>query len=320
MVEDILVSEEVPENWDEDLLKFDNAHIYNSFAYAKVMQRTFSFKPIFFKSENAMLLGFEQSLKGVAGVLGKGFIAFAPPVFRNSSDFIELIDLVENECKKRKLISLTIWTSPLWDNSDFFKTFESVEMCNVVLQLKKSEEALFNSLEHAARKNLSKVKSLNSNVYEGTFSDIEDYYSNYKKHHESIGLEVYPKEYFDALYNEIIEKNFGKFFVLRDLDNVFCAGLMIGALGKSTYELSISSNWEKRQLFPNDVLKWHAIKWANNNGFEQFDLSNIAVNVEEGSKESNVNRFKKKFGSEVSYHAYKKKFGVVSFISKLKKN
>ncbi|MFA5357633.1 MAG: GNAT family N-acetyltransferase [archaeon] len=305
--------------WNERIISSEFAHIYHTKEYANVMKKSFGFKPIFFNSEKAMLIGFEQPLKGVAGKIGKGFVAFAPPIFSDADALLELLSAVENECKKRKIISVSIWGSTLWDKPEFFKGFEKVKMQNVVAKLGKSEDELFAALEHAARKNLAKCGETAKNVSEGGAGDLEEYYSNYKAHHESIGLEVYPKEFFDALYSVIISHGLGKFFILRDSDDVFAAGLMIGTFGKSIYELSISSNWEKRHLFPNDVLKWHAMKWANKNEFAQFDLSNIAVDAKEDSKEFNVNRFKKKFGEVIDYNVYKKKLGIAKIFSKLKK-
>ncbi len=318
----IEASEEAPKNWNENISKYKTAHIYNTSNYAEVMKQSFNHKPIFFKTVNnlAFLLGFEQELSGIASKLGKGFVAFAPPVGKEE-EFSALRKAVEEECKKRKIVSITFWSSTLWNkNTDkYFFGYEKVEMQNVVTILNKTEEELFESLDSAAKKNLKKVPEQLENVKEGTKEDLDDYYNNYKAHHEAIGLEVYPKKFFDLLFLEVVEKGLGKFFVLRDSDNVFAAGLIVGMFGKSVYELSISSNWEKRDLFPNDVLKWHTIKWAKENGFEQFDLSNIAVDVEEGSKQHGVNRFKKKFGEVVSYNAYKKKVGAAKILSKLKK-
>ncbi|MCX6800757.1 MAG: GNAT family N-acetyltransferase [Candidatus Diapherotrites archaeon] len=315
----ISITEPAPEFWDERLLKFGAAHIYSTKEYARVMQKSFGFKPIFFCSNDSMLLGFEQPLKGVASKLGTGFVAFAPPVISNESFLPELLAAVEEECRRRRIISITIWGSTVWNKPELFNGFESIKMQNVVARLEMPEADLFGSLGHAARKNLTKCRAFSEAVSEGGKTDLGDYYLYYKKHHESEGLEVYPKKFFDALYEEIIENKVGKFFVLRDSDGVFAAGLMVGSFGKSVYELSISSNWEKRSLFPNDILKWHAMKWANSNGFVQFDLSNIAVDAKEGSKKFNVNRFKKKFGKVVEYHAYKKRLGVAKILSKLKK-
>jgi hypothetical protein len=315
---DVIVNEDAPTNWNEMLQRSENAHIYNTLNYANVMQSAFGHKPLFFQTKNAQLLGFEQELKGIAGKLGRGFVAFAPPV-GNENEFPDLLNAIEDECKKRKIVSITLWGSTLWNKQEAFGGFEKVEMQNVVAKLGKSEEELFATLAKAARKNLNKVKEIPGTVSEGTEKDLEDYYLNYKAHHDAIGLEVYPKEFFELLYKEIISNDLGKFFILRDTDGVFAGGLMVGTFGKSIYELSISSNWEKRELFPNDVIKWHTIKWANKNGFAQFDLSNIAVDADEGSKQHGVNRFKKKFGSVVSYNAYKKKLGAAKLLSKLKK-
>ncbi|MFA6269322.1 MAG: GNAT family N-acetyltransferase [archaeon] len=321
IIESINITSVAPDWWDEKLLKFSSSHIYLTKEYSLVMEKTFGFKPIFFFSDNVMLLGFEQPLKGIASNLGKGFIAFAPPVFLDESALDGLFKAVEDECKKRKIISITLWGSTLWDKPELFlaSEFESVKMENVVAKLGKSETELFETLDHAARKNLSKVGEYFSKVVDGSAIDLDDYYLHYKLHHESIGLEVYPKVFFESLFYEIIQNKVGKFFILRDADGVFAAGLMVGTFGKSVYELSISSNWEKRNIFPNDILKWYTIKWANSNGFSQFDLSNIAVGAEEGSKEFNVNRFKKKFGSVVEYHAFKKKLGIAKLLTKLKR-
>ncbi len=319
MCQEVIISQETPKEWDNLLLKHKSAHIYNSAEYAKIMSCAFGFKPLFFYNTEAMLLGFEQNLRGAASKIGKGFVAFAPPVFFSKESFEEIVKAVEIECKKRGIVSLTIWSSTLWDDPAFFDGFERVKMQNVVATLGKSEEELFNSLEHSARKNLSKSKEICELVSEGNLADLDDYYSHYAAHHKSIGLEVYPKSFFEALFEHIISKDLGKFFVIRDKAGVFAGGLMISTFGKSIYELSVSSNWEKRHLFPNDVLKWHAMKWANSNKFLQFDLSNIAVDAKEGSKEFNVNRFKKKFGEVKEYNSYKKKFGLAKIISRLKK-
>ncbi len=150
-----------------------------------------------------------------------------------------------------------------------------------------------------------------------TYEDLKEYYTIYEKHHTDLNIYPYPFSYFQAIWDHLISKNMAQFFIIKYKGKIG-AGLIFSTFNSKMYEISVASSNEVLSAFPNDLLKWKAIEWGIKNNYKTFDISNVPVDPEKGTKEHGILRFKKKWGEIVTYHSYKKT-GIFGKIWNLKK-
>ena len=67
------------------------------------------------------------------------------------------------------------------------------------------------------------------------------------------------------------------------------------------------SDYARRHKIPgNDLMQWHLIEWAHNEGYEVMDWRGYALNPHD-EKQRGINHFKAKWGGDiVSFHTYSK--------------
>lgn len=91
--------------------------------------------------------------------------------------------------------------------------------------------------------------------------------------------------------------------LLAEHDGQLLGGIMVHAFGATaTYLYGASSNGA-RQLMPNHLLQWEAIRWAKDRGATRYDLSGIADTDSPDHPLAGVTRFKAGFGGQVVRYA-----------------
>jgi serine/alanine adding enzyme len=66
------------------------------------------------------------------------------------------------------------------------------------------------------------------------------------------------------------------------------------------YDWYAGNRTESQSLYPNDLLVWSVLKWANNNGYRQFNFGGAG----KPNKPYGVREFKKKFGGRLIEYGY----------------
>lgn len=151
-------------------------------------------------------------------------------------------------------------------------------------------------LPNSVRRNISKGKGHNLKVFEATTpAEANIIYRIYTSTVQRRGgILRYTRSYFQALV-ELAKANPGvRCFMVRDQNEV-AAFLVVGLNQKTAYYLHGGLNMSLQSKRPSDLLFWHAIQWAKDNGMKVFNFMASPTN------QLGLVRYKEKWGGETRH-------------------
>ena len=86
---------------------------------------------------------------------------------------------------------------------------------------------------------------------------------------------------------------------LAEHDGRLLAGIFAGCVARQAIYLYGASSDEQRQLMPNYLLQWEAIRWARSQGARSYDFWGIPATDDPGEAMAGVYRFKSGWGGHV---------------------
>jgi lipid II:glycine glycyltransferase (peptidoglycan interpeptide bridge formation enzyme) len=159
----------------------------------------------------------------------------------------------------------------------------------IEIDLKKSIEELWNSLDKDARWGVKKAEK--SGLKTEAREDEESWKRFYEIYKETCKAGGITSEDFETIKN-------GKLIVCL-LDNRIIAGVVIKPKNGRVVLFLNASDKEFLTYQPNNLLYWEMIKFGKNSKFEIFDLGGYQPNTKEGDKLHYVNKFKNRWGGEI---------------------
>jgi len=186
----------------------------------------------------------------------------------------------------------------IWDMSNYRHIFinngfEYEDHLDILINLKKSEQELWNAMTRDRKKSIKKgQKELEIKlISENNEYQIDSVYSLLRLVYKRIGLPLPHKDFFLNVIKSLYPKGYIKIFgaykdsVLIGVRLVFCYNGLI-------YDWYAGANDDFLEYRPNDILIWSILKWGHDNGYKQFDFGGAGKpNVPYG-----VRDYKLKFG------------------------
>jgi hypothetical protein len=176
--------------------------------------------------------------------------------------------------------------------------YENTLTQSYVIDLRLSEEEIWEKIHSYCRTHIRKAEKEGCAVREAsTFSDIETYYDIHCETYHRTGVPPHPFEYFKAIWENCTTKGFSRIFLAEN------NGRIVAADNEAVYKNAMSG-WtaagriEASKIGANNLLHWHAIRWARQNGCEWYESGEGFPNFKEG-KEKGLSDFKKSFGGEL---------------------
>jgi peptidoglycan pentaglycine glycine transferase (the first glycine) len=87
--------------------------------------------------------------------------------------------------------------------------------------------------------------------------------------------------------------------LLAEHDGQLLAGIFVAYFGDEAIYLYGASSNEKRNLMPNYLLQWEAIRWAKRSGAQHYDFWGIPATDNEDEAMAGVYRFKRGWGGQI---------------------
>lgn len=136
-------------------------------------------------------------------------------------------------------------------------------------------------------------------IVEGTRDDIPAFHELLLETAARDGFTVRGIGYFQALWDHLSSSGFLKVFLAHHKNRPI-AGIMLFPMGsRVVYTYGASSN-EDRNVMPNHLIQWHAIRWSKENGYSIYDFRGVSP-VRDGKPVdehlAGLNRFKEGFGA-----------------------
>jgi len=231
------------------------------------------------------------------------------PVFRDANDgaWIDFIKKIENVAELKKPIFLRIeplnhefqgkLTQKILKETGFRRTSPVQPKTTLVIDLRKNEEKILESMEHdtrysirAAEKRGVTAEFLSGNEKEKSFEVFWKIFSETNKRHE---LKTYPKTYYEEVAK--LEGECSSKIALAKAEGETISAAIFIYFGEKVFYLFAGSRAGYGKFNAPTYLLWQAIRDAKKSGYRSFDFWGIS---HENKNWAKITAFKKSFGGE----------------------
>jgi lipid II:glycine glycyltransferase (peptidoglycan interpeptide bridge formation enzyme) len=169
----------------------------------------------------------------------------------------------------------------------------------VLLDLTADEEALLARMKEKWRYNVRLARRKGVQVrLARTIEDVRAWYGLLQITSERDKFGIHTFDYYLRAWNIFVPRNAAQLF-LAEYQGQLLAGIFVGLFAKQGVYLYGASSNEQRQLMPNYLLQWEAMRWAKQAGATRYDLWGISETDDERDALAGVSRFKLGWGGEV---------------------
>lgn len=295
--------------WDAMLMTGSSPCFFHSAAWAKVLQSTYGYIPIYFTVRESGRL---QSLLPVMEVnswltgrrgISLPFTDDCEPlcsdaasfrcVFQEVMRYAEARDWKYLECRGGK---------GFFDGAPASTSFYGHR-----LSLADKEEVLFANIDGGSCRSAVRkaAKSGVSVEFSRSLDAVRIFYALQCKTRRKHGLPPQPFRFFQSIHDHVLSQNRG-FVVLARYQQAPVAAAVFFHWGKKAIYKYGASDERYQQLRANNLVMWEAIKWYAQHGFEELDFGRTSLGNE------GLRRFKLGWGTEehqIDYVRYDRRTG-----------
>lgn len=288
--------------WDDLLLSTRDYSFFHSSAWAKVLQETYHYAPIYFtiiKKGNLQVLvpvmEVNSFLTGKRGV-SLPFTDYSDVIISNGTAFSGVFDHVLQYGKNHGWESFEIrggQSVPALGPNFCFYSHHTLDLC-------KGADKIFLNCRGNTRRNIRKaIKNGLKVEVANTLDSITEFHRLNLITRKRHGIPPQPLNFFRKVYEHIISRNFG-IVVLASFENNIVAGAVFFHLGKKAVFKFAASDKNFHHLRPNNLVMWEAIRWYSENGYRSLCLGR----TERGNE--GLRRFKAGWGAKETTEKYYK--------------
>ncbi|UCE75225.1 MAG: GNAT family N-acetyltransferase [Methanomassiliicoccales archaeon] len=143
---------------------------------------------------------------------------------------------------------------------------------NYLIDLRTSQELIFQSFSKSLRRNIRKAKK-NGIIVE----QIEDkgqlpiFYRMLRETYSKAKVSLADISLFESAFDSLQPRKMVNFFLTRLGDN-YTAGRAVLSYKGSIFDWYACMNRDYAKFYPNEMLVWHILNWGIENGFHTFDF------------------------------------------------
>ncbi len=297
--------------WNDFLVQFPDVHTLQTGEWGE-LKSAFGWEAVRLAGDG---IGAQILFRRLPLGLTFGYIPKGPVTGKEATgDSQKFWDEVEALCQKRRAIFLKVeqdgWedenVSPVSLPSAFVPSPQHVQpRCTLVIDLRGSEEAIFDRMKPKTRYNIRLAGRKEVTVRAS--DDIENFHALMTVTSRREGFHVHSLDYYRRAYELFHPHGLCELFV-AEYQGRTLAAVMAFACRKSSYYFYGASADEERNRKPTYPLQWEAIRWAHRKGCLEYDMWGIpdeaaSVNEDEAEEREDglwgVYRFKRGFGGMV---------------------
>ncbi|HHJ05870.1 MAG TPA: peptidoglycan bridge formation glycyltransferase FemA/FemB family protein [Anaerolineae bacterium] len=168
----------------------------------------------------------------------------------------------------------------------------------VLIDLRPTEEDLLAAMKSKWRYNIRLARRKGVTIWQGGVDDLEAFYQLYAVTGQRNGFLIRPKAYYFDLWRQYLSQTSASkaTLLLARVNNAPVAGLMLFHFGKTAWYLYGASDNKHRNLMPNHLLQWEAIRLAKAAGRHTYDMWGAPDVFDESDSMWGVYKFKIGFG------------------------
>jgi lipid II:glycine glycyltransferase (peptidoglycan interpeptide bridge formation enzyme) len=296
-----------PEKWDEVLDIFEDASIYQTFAYGSVRWGSNNLSHIILKFNDEIVAAAQLVIKKIP--LVKAGIAFSPwgPITRLRKDeFIaspsnhlyKILEELKKEYVLKRGLLFRCTPCDLVDNIEDVSTIYSraglkrddsvTRYRTLVMDLTRSSEDIKKGIDQKWRNQLNKAIRSNIRVVDGYSDELYCSFLSMQKEMQDRKKYIPGVDYheFREVQKKLPEKHKMKIFVGYNNDKPVCATICSHIGSRAIYLLGATAD-EGLKTNGSNLLQWKAIEWLKSRDCQWYDLGGISP-----EKNPGVYRFK----------------------------
>lgn len=190
--------------------------------------------------------------------------------------------------------------------------FLGTRMGTFLVSLDQPIESIWNKVDKHCRRNIRKIEQDIEIRQVRGIDELQIFYNMHMECSKRLGTKTFPFSFFVSLWNHFSQSRKLAIFIAYMKDIPLSAILCL-AYNKTVHEYFVVDSKYARdnRIYANDVLKWHVLTWACEEGFAYFDLSGVELyKIDAGdTKARNIYQFKSKWGGQlVEFHDYARTF------------
>jgi hypothetical protein len=280
--------------WDAALQSHPASSIFHSAAWARVLQSTYGYEPVYFVLREAggfrallPLMEVDSWLTGRRGV-SLPFTDDCEPLGSDAGVLTGLLQKVMEYGAERNWRYLECRGGRKF----FVSAPASTAFYGHRLILTGGEDATFAKVESAVRRAIRKAEKGGISIeFSQSLEAMRTFYFLHCKTRNRHGLPPQPFQFFHNIHEHILSQNHG-FVVLARHQQVPVASAVYFHWGKNAIYKYGASDETFQQLRSNNLVMWEAIKWYARNGFQQLHFGRTSLTNQ------GLRRFKLGWGTE----------------------
>ena len=181
----------------------------------------------------------------------------------------------------------------------FLPSEEQVQLRNtMIVDLRPSETDLLARMNQSTRRNINLAMRSRVEIVEAGIDDLPRFYQLYQETAQRDGFILRSYQYYEHLWRLFLPGGMARAFLARWQGQVL-AGCLVLRLGNKAWYLLGASQSQMRELRPNQLLQWEAMRWARSAGAEAYDMWGLPEVLEPGQPMWGLYQFKRGFGGDL---------------------
>jgi lipid II:glycine glycyltransferase (peptidoglycan interpeptide bridge formation enzyme) len=177
---------------------------------------------------------------------------------------------------------------------------EQIQFRNtLLLDLTRSEDDLLAAMKQKTRYNVRLAVRRGVTVRPGSSADLELFYRLYAETARRDGFIIRPPDYYRDAWGRFLDEGLAH-LLLAEAEGEVVAGLILFVFGPAAWYMYGASSDRHRELMPNYLLQWEAIRLARSFGCRLYDLWGAPERMDESDPMWGVVRFKLGLGGELA--------------------
>jgi peptidoglycan pentaglycine glycine transferase (the first glycine) len=169
----------------------------------------------------------------------------------------------------------------------------------ILLDLTLDEATLLANMKEKWRYNLRLAERKGVKIREAqTPEDVQAWYTLMQTTSERDQFGIHTLDYYLRAWQIFAPRQQARLF-LAEYDGQMLAGIFVTLFARQGTYLYGASSDVHRNLMPNYLLQWEAIRWAKQQGAAQYDFGGISATDNENDPLAGVYRFKRGWGGKV---------------------
>ena len=261
-------------DYDALLLERNDYSFFHSSSWARVLNKAYKYKPLYFsifengKLEALLALMEVKSFLTGSRAVSLPFTDYCYPLSSAKKGFGTLFDKLIVYARTARWKTCEIRGEASFQaNSAPFSCYYLHE-----LELTSNKEHILSEFRSSTRRNILKSEKCGVTAHVcHSWDSIRVYYRLHCITRKQHGIPPQPFYFFKEIYDHIISHKKG-FVVLARYNSKPIAGAVYFHFGKKAIYKYGGSNRKYRHLRANNLVMWTAIKWYIQNGFESFSF------------------------------------------------